>query len=753
MSIATLSIDINASLARFESGMSRAEQIATKQANAIDKAFSGVGKTIAGLGIAAFAYQLTSQYKAALATADSMDDLGEKYGIAAGKLSEYRYAAEVAGTPTESLAKGLQQLSKAASEGSKGFALIGVATKDSAGNLRDTDSLLLDVAEKFARYEDGAAKAALAQALFGKSGVEMIPLLNRGKSGIAGLRDEAVKLGAAFGDDVAKQAGEFNDNLKRLELAAEGAKVALVGSLLPSLIAVTEQLIAGKKAYGGWLQATLDIGLNVDPFTTIAGNIESTSRELVVAKENLAKYEAANKSFLATINPIFAGGSRVMIEGLKNEIELLGKRQVYLKSEQARQALLGSSGDYSNEARNAMAKLKAPGLEPKTAATVNDAAKAYEEFLHKIQQRILRADEETKAGRKLTESESERIKLLDELTKVTDKLGISQKVEGESLVNSLLVRLRSKEALDEEKKARDGILAVQKANEAILQRSLDGHEREIGYIAQGNAYLRMQFEEYGLSATALEDLTLRRIDDAIAIERYNLMAAQSVEGNDLESQAIERKVRVLEQELALHTKGIQLARTQRNDPVAGATGAINDYLETVVRAGEATRQAVSSSMGALENDLTNSLLKGKLDVSSFVNTVISEMLRLQVVRPLLSSIFGGGGSGGFDFAGMFAGMFGGSRAFGGPVSAGKIYEVNERGSPEMLTMGSRQMLLMGNQGGRITPSTAGSGGGGMTVINNVQAGVSRGEMMSALQLAMQGTEARMMQRLRMERTI
>ena len=46
------------------------------------------------------------------------------------------------------------------------------------------------------------------------------------------------------------------------------------------------------------------------------------------------------------------------------------------------------------------------------------------------------------------------------------------------------------------------------------------------------------------------------------------------------------------------------------------------------------------------------------------------------------------------------------------MSAGKLYEVNERG-PELLNVGSRTMLMMGSQGGSVTPNSE-LGGGGLT---------------------------------------
>lgn len=65
----------------------------------------------------------------------------------------------------------------------------------------------------------------------------------------------------------------------------------------------------------------------------------------------------------------------------------------------------------------------------------------------------------------------------------------------------------------------------------------------------------------------------------------------------------------------------------------------------------------------------------------------------------------------------FASYFGGGKAGGGAVNAGMFYQVNERG-PELLTVGSRDYLMMGNQSGSITPhSPATRGRNGGTVIN------------------------------------
>lgn len=73
-----------------------------------------------------------------------------------------------------------------------------------------------------------------------------------------------------------------------------------------------------------------------------------------------------------------------------------------------------------------------------------------------------------------------------------------------------------------------------------------------------------------------------------------------------------------------------------------------------------------------------------------------------------------GGSGGNWFAQLAGMFFGGGRANGGSVSANGLYEINERGT-EMLTVGGRSFLMMGNESGKVTPS--GQFGGGVSINN------------------------------------
>lgn len=79
------------------------------------------------------------------------------------------------------------------------------------------------------------------------------------------------------------------------------------------------------------------------------------------------------------------------------------------------------------------------------------------------------------------------------------------------------------------------------------------------------------------------------------------------------------------------------------------------------------------------------------------------------------SLISGGGFGG-GITDLFGSLISGFKADGGPVSAGRLYQVNERG-PELLNVGNRQFLMMGNQGGTVTPNGGTQAGNTVNVSN------------------------------------
>lgn len=67
--------------------------------------------------------------------------------------------------------------------------------------------------------------------------------------------------------------------------------------------------------------------------------------------------------------------------------------------------------------------------------------------------------------------------------------------------------------------------------------------------------------------------------------------------------------------------------------------------------------------------------------------------------------------------------YGGGRQYGGPVSAGTMYRVNETGAPEMFVGSGGRQYMMPTANGQVVPADEVGGGGGLRVVINNYAGV------------------------------
>ena len=163
-------------------------------------------------------------------------------GLSTEEYQELDFAAQLAGSSIEAMSPGVRALSRAMDGANRRggaqaelFQRIGVNVTDAEGRLRRSADVMGDVADVFARMEDGAEKTALAQELFSRSGAQMIPLLNQGGDAMRAAREEARAFGAVISDEAARQGERFNDTLFRLRTAALGVRNEIGQRLLPVL--------------------------------------------------------------------------------------------------------------------------------------------------------------------------------------------------------------------------------------------------------------------------------------------------------------------------------------------------------------------------------------------------------------------------------------------------------------------------------------------------------------------------------------
>ena len=142
----------------------------------------------------------------------------------------------------------------------------------------------------------------------------------------------------------------------------------------------------------------------------------------------------------------------------------------------------------------------------------------------------------------------------------------------------------------------------------------------------------------------------------IAIEQFNIELELRRKIAEINSTQFagdrEQATRLRDQAIADAQAAAAIAKASASskanfDPpqLSAASAAVKDYLEDIERAGKATQDITRQTLNLLEDDLVQSLSRGKFDVKKTIDYMISEFLRLQVVRPLMKNLLGSGEGG------------------------------------------------------------------------------------------------------------
>jgi len=371
--IGSLRVALGLDSAQFTTGLAKAKGEIGGFSNAAKIGFAAVGAAAIAAGAA-----LGVAVKRSLDHADALGKAAQKAGVSVEALSRLEYAARLSDVSMEGLTGSLTKLGKAmvdatvdkGGQASIAFRALGIDVRDASGNIRDTNAVFLDIADRFGRMQDGATKSALAMQVFGKSGAELIPLLNSGRDGLKQMADESDRVGFTLTGKTTTAAEAFNDTLTRLQLATDGVVNKIMVAALPAL------------------QGLADI-MSSPSFATAAGtmanNIITAINQIVVAA---AAATNAISDLKTTLNP-----SRDTI--LQRIADANGKTYSPGSSNIENRAAPGWLDQSRRDSswKGTWGNLKSPAASPTTTplidlAALGDAAKSANQFIDPFQARM-----------------------------------------------------------------------------------------------------------------------------------------------------------------------------------------------------------------------------------------------------------------------------------------------------------------------------------------------------------------------------
>ncbi len=268
--------------------------------SSINKSLLGLQSSLSSLGIAVSMAAFGQFIKSQIDFADKVGKTSQKIGIATEDLSKLAYAAKLSDVDFEALQGSMIKFNKNIVDAQRGtgdareaFEAMGISITNSDGSLKSNTQLLGEISDKFATYEDGANKTALANAYFGKTGANLIPLLNQGSQGLKDAGDQLERYGGLISGDFSKNAEVFNDNLTRLNTQLSAIGKSLGSVVLPYLNDFLSTIIALNEVSTNQERSWWEV--IIDGATPFSGAINTYVR-------NINKFNEAKDKLLEDLN-------------------------------------------------------------------------------------------------------------------------------------------------------------------------------------------------------------------------------------------------------------------------------------------------------------------------------------------------------------------------------------------------------------------------------------------------------------------
>lgn len=219
----------------------------------VNKSIASVGKSMqsAGTKMAALGAGVVGPIFASAAAfanvGSALNDMSARTGVATESLSVLQFAAEQTGTDMGGVETALKKMQKAifaAGEGSKeaadALAMVGLSAGDLAG--LSADQQMGKIADGLMAIEDPGARAAIAMKIFGKSGTDILPMLEGGSAGMAAFAAEAKRLGLVMDSETAAKADALGDAIDAVKVSMKMAFIQVGSAVAPILTQLAQGL-------------------------------------------------------------------------------------------------------------------------------------------------------------------------------------------------------------------------------------------------------------------------------------------------------------------------------------------------------------------------------------------------------------------------------------------------------------------------------------------------------------------------------
>ena len=186
---------------------------------------------------------------AALENADELQRQADVTGLSAERLQELQYAGKNLGVELDTITGVQAKLTKAMSAAKDGtgaqadaFKALGINVVDSNGQLRDAKDIMSEAFTALNGVGNETERDSLAMQIFGKSAMELNPIIKAGGDELSRLTKEARENGAVMSDKAVAGLDTFGDTLDNIKASIMGAFGESLAALIPKIQELIEKV-------------------------------------------------------------------------------------------------------------------------------------------------------------------------------------------------------------------------------------------------------------------------------------------------------------------------------------------------------------------------------------------------------------------------------------------------------------------------------------------------------------------------------
>jgi chromosome segregation ATPase len=276
---------------------------AAEESNLLAKIFAG--GFFANIATQALSW-VTSKIKelasAAFDTADELMKMSDVTGRSVEELQQLQYVADDVGVSLETITSAQTRFTRAMGDAQRGserqveaFRKLNIEYKNSDGSLRSSTEVMYEAFDALSKIGNETERDAVALELFGRSAMELNPLIKAGSDGLKKLADEAKRSGAVMSEDAVEALDAFGDAVDHVKQRAQ----AFVGEALSKIIGSGKTATETIEDLVNEMSDTSGVLDLIDKYRELSTELDYTNLSKEVAAAKNAELEQTKHDLIA----------------------------------------------------------------------------------------------------------------------------------------------------------------------------------------------------------------------------------------------------------------------------------------------------------------------------------------------------------------------------------------------------------------------------------------------------------------------